>query len=130
MLMAASADIPKVKSPSASTVPINPHSTVTRATPTAVARVRTMSKARSSHGGSAFRKREGEFGLSTALSSICTTLAWISTPGIGSVLLRPKLVVTSFSSFTPARPSYPTSTILPWIACGSAVPLMTSAKLM
>src|SRR5690348_4138323 len=103
LLKADRADIPSVKSTRAIAVPMRPHSTVTRATPTAVARLRTRINNSSAKGGSAVRNLDGASGDETALSSIWTTLAWISTPGMGSVWLAPKLVGTSCSSLTPVR---------------------------
>src|SRR6266542_4189338 len=74
-----SADIPNVNKTSATIVPIRPQSTLTLATPTAVARLRNRSRTSSTHGGSAFRNREGAMGVEIALRSIWTTLAWTRT---------------------------------------------------
>src|SRR5438309_410322 len=129
LLKADRADMPNVNSTSATAVPSRPHSTVTLATPTAVASPRTTRRINSTHGGSAVRNRDPDGGTATALTSIWTTLAWISTPAIASVWFEPKLVVTSCSSLTPARPYAPTSTIWPWTWPGSKLPPTTSATL-
>src|SRR5256885_16352223 len=81
----ARADIPNVNSTKATTVPISPQSTVTRATPTAVAKPRRRISTKSTHGGSAVRKGEGLGGSGTAVGNIWITLAWVSTPAIARV---------------------------------------------
>src|SRR5207245_9059452 len=98
----ARADIPNVNSTSATTVPSNPQSTVTRETPTAVAKPRRRINTKRTQGGSAVRKRDGFGGSGTALSNIWLTLAWISAPAIARVV-APKLVVGSSSLLTPVR---------------------------
>src|SRR5947199_9719479 len=109
----ARADIPNVNSTSATTVPSNPQSTVTRETPTAVAKPRRRINTKRTQGGSAVRKRDGFGGSGTALSNIWMTLAWISTPAIARVG-APKLVVASCSSLTPARSYATITTLLSW----------------
>src|SRR5256886_15299949 len=93
----ARADIPNVNSTSATTVPSNPQSTVTRETPTAVAKPRRRISTKRTQGGSAVRKRDGFGGSGTALSNIWMTLAWIYTPAI-ALVVELKLVVASVPS--------------------------------
>src|SRR5256885_16855101 len=109
LLKADRADMPNVNSTTATAVPSRPHSTVTLATPAAVASPRTRRGINSTHGGSAVRNRDPNGGTPPAVTSIWTTVACIFTPAHPGVLVEPKLVVPNCSSFTPGRPYAPTS---------------------
>src|SRR2546423_5690006 len=101
LLKADRADMPNVNSTTATAVPSRPHSTVTLATPAAVASPRARRRINSTHGGSAGRNRDPKGGTATAVTSIWTTLARIFTPALAGGWVVAKLLGPNRSSFTP-----------------------------
>src|SRR5256885_16606950 len=95
LLKADRADMPNVNSTTATAVPSRPYSTVTLATPAAVASPRTRRGINSTHGGSAVRKRDPNGGTPPAVTHIWTTLACILTPALASGWVGPKPLVTN-----------------------------------